>query len=359
MFTIESLKSEQSAKYLEAIRNKIANKTKPIGALGVLEQVAEQLALIQSVAQGSLVEHIEITQPTAIVFAGDHGIAKHNVSIAPSDVTRQMVLNFLHGGAAINCFCHSNDVALKVVDAGIKLPLTAAEKSQSVDFIEQRLGAGTEDITTQPAMTALQVEQGLGFAHQLVNQLQNRGCNLLMFGEMGIANTSAASAIYMALTGDSVENSVGQGTGITSEQLADKCRLVNQAVERAKQAQGEMTPLDILAQLGGFEIVQIVGAILAAAQAKITILIDGFIVTSAALVAQRLYPQVSDYCIFAHQSNEKAHQSMLSSLDAKPLLNLALRLGEGTGAALAVPLLRCAASFYNDMASFESAGVVV
>ncbi|GLX79241.1 nicotinate-nucleotide--dimethylbenzimidazole phosphoribosyltransferase [Thalassotalea insulae] len=359
MFTIDSLVSPKSSAFLHAIQDKIINKTKPPGSLGLLEQVAQQLALIQSVASGEFCQRIEINQPTAIVFAGDHGIAQQNVSIAPSDVTRQMVLNFLQGGAAINCFCRDNNIALKVVDAGIQTPLTVKEKSLSADFIEQRLGAGTEDISQRAAMTMAQVEQGIAYGQQIVSSIRTTGCNLLIFGEMGIANTSAASAIYIALTGENVQDSVGQGTGISSEQLTRKKALVAQAVERAQQAVETFEPMDVLAELGGFEIVQIVGAMLAAAQAKMVILVDGFIVTSAALVAAKLYPEVSDYFIFAHQSNELAHKKMLAYFNVTPLLSLDLRLGEGTGAALALPLVQAAASFYNEMASFESAGVTV
>ncbi len=358
MFTIKSLEAENASQFRPAITENIANKTKPPGALGQLEYLAEQLALIQSVERGSLCQQIEINQPTMLVFAGDHGIAEHKVSIAPSDVTRQMVLNFLTGGAAINCFCRTNDMALKVVDAGIKLPLTADEKALSTDFIEQRLGAGTADISEQPAMTQAQVLQGLDFGKQLVNSLSKDGCNVIGFGEMGIANTSSASAIYIALTGASAELSVGKGTGISAEQLTQKKALITRAVERVKNTDS-VDAIELLAELGGFEIVQIVGAMLAAAQAKMAIIVDGFIVTSAALVAAKMHPQVSDYFIFSHQSNELAHQAMLEHFAAQPLLSLGLRLGEGTGAALALPLLRAAACFYNEMASFESAGVTV
>jgi len=355
MFLIKSL--QQSS--LADIRDKIADKTKPIGALGQLEKVAEQLALIQSNEPQQSGQKIVINKPTAFVFAGDHGIAAQNVSIAPSDVTRQMVLNFLQGGAAINCFCQSNNIDFYVVDAGIKVALSDEEKTNAAYLIEKRLGAGTADITLAAAMTEAQVKQGLWFGKEVALSAVEQGSNLLMFGEMGIANTSAASAIFMALSGLSAEQCVGQGTGITEQQLMAKRILLTKAVKRASQAVEEFTPENILAQLGGFEIVQITGAILAAAEAGISILIDGFIVTSAALIAVEMHPEVREYLIFAHQSNENSHQLMLEQLNAKPLLNLDLRLGEGTGAALAFPLLRCAVSFYNDMASFDSAGVMV
>lgn len=360
MFSIKSVFSgHQANDFRLAINKKIANKTKPIGALGQLEMLAEHLAMIQSVGCEQYCQQININQPTAVVFAGDHGIAKQNVSIAPSDVTRQMVLNFLHGGAAINCFCRTNNVELVVVDAGITVPLTKEECLLSSNFVEQRLGAGTNDISQSAAMSTQQVEQGLMLGKALVEKLVADGCNTLLIGEMGIANTSAASAIYMALSGNDVDDCVGQGTGISAEQLADKKRLISQAVTRAKTSVDELTPLNVLAQLAGFEIVQMVGAMLGAAQAGMTIIVDGFIVTSAALVAEKINSHVKDYLVFSHQSDEKAHRAMLNYFQATPLLSLGLRLGEGTGAALALPLLRASASFYNDMASFESAGVVV
>ncbi len=208
-------------------------------------------------------------------------------------------------------------------------------------------------------MSPQQVEQGLAYGKSVVQSVTGSGSNVVMLGEMGIANTSAASAIFMALSGKNAEQCVGQGTGITSLQLTEKRKLITKAVNRAHKSADELDAKTILAELGGFEIVQIVGAILAAAEAGVAVLIDGFIVTSAALLAVRLYPEVKDYLIYAHQSDEQAHQLMLESLNAKPLLSLGLRLGEGTGAALAFPLLKAATSFYNDMETFESAGVTV
>jgi len=339
------------------IANIINHKTKPPGSLGLLEDCAAQLALIQS--QQVLTKQIQIKQPTMLVFAGEHGIAKHPISIAPSAVTRQMVLNFIAGGAAINCFCKTNNIDFKVIDCGIAEPLSEQEKANADVFVEQRIAGGTNDFSIQAAMTIAHVEQGLALGANIAQQVIDAGSNLLMFGEMGIGNTSSAAAILALLTKQSVGDCVGQGTGIDNQQLTLKKQLIQQAIDRVL---GESTPLSakqVMAECGGFEIVQIVGAICAAAQAGIAVLIDGFIVTSAALLACNLHPEVREYLFFAHQSNEKAHQYMLKQLDAKPLLDLGLRLGEGTGAALALPLLQASASFYNDMASFESAGVTV
>ena len=335
----------------DAIWHRINQKTKPIGALGQLEQVAHQLALIQSQGQQQAVEHIAIQQPTVLVFAGDHGIADEGVSIAPSAVTQQMVLNFLAGGAAINCFCRANNVAMKVIDTGILLPVDA----QHPDFIVQRLGVRTENFANQPAMSLEQVEQGLDYGQSLVESVIDAGSNLVMFGEMGIANTSSAAALLASLSDLSVEECVGKGTGISDQQLEKKYQLVAKGVERSK---GKGVK-EVLAEVGGYEIVQMAGAFLGAYRKRTPVLVDGFIVTVAAYVATLIEPECRDYMIFAHCSDESGHKKVLNLLEATPLLNLHLRLGEGTGAVLAVPLIKAAAEFYNNMASFAEAGVTV
>tara|TARA_Y100001956_G_scaffold43747_1_gene42669 strand:- start:5100 stop:6134 length:1035 start_codon:yes stop_codon:yes gene_type:complete len=337
--------------YSEQIWHRINQKTKPLGALGQLEQVAHQLALIQSNQRGFLVEEIEINQPTAVVFAGDHGIADEGVSIAPSAVTQQMVLNFLAGGAAINCFCRANDVVLKVVDCGILIPV----EQDHDDFIVQRLGERTANLAQTAAMSPEQVEQGLEYGRSVATQLINGGSNLLMFGEMGIGNTSSASAVLAALSKRPVASCVGLGTGITQEQLNKKIALISQGVERCVGKD----VYSVLSEVGGFEIVQMVGAFLQAVEQKTPALVDGFIATAAAYAACQINPQCREFMIFAHQSHEAGHKYLLQELDATPLLDLSLRLGEGTGAVLAVPLIKAAAEFYNNMASFEQAGVVV
>jgi len=337
--------------YSEQIQNRIDQKTKPVGALGLLESVAHQLALIQSRTAQKFATHIEITKPSAILFAGDHGIADAGVSIAPSAVTHQMVLNFLAGGAAINCFCRVNDIDLKVVDTGIQLPV----ESNDPKFIEQRLGTRTNNFAEQAAMTEEQVSKGIELGRKVTQETIEVGSNLLMFGEMGIGNTSCASAILAALSKREIVKCVGFGTGITSEQLQTKIKLVGKGVKRCQGA----TPKKVLAEVGGYELVQMVGGFLAAYENKTAVIVDGFIVTAAAYVATLIEPHCRQYMIFAHRSQESGHKILLELLNADPLLDLSLRLGEGTGAALAVPLIRAAADFYNNMASFESAGVTV
>ena len=356
-FTITPL-NQQYLSDLEAVVN---NKTKPLGALGQLEDIALQLGLIQSQSLEHGTEMLSLNKPTMLVFAADHGIAAHGVSIAPSDVTRQMVLNFLAGGAAINCFCHINDIALKVIDAGIIEPITDEEIKGDNTFFKQRIAAGTHDFSHTSAMTLAQVEQGLAYGAAIAMQEILAGCEVLMLGEMGIGNTSSASAIMALLLALPAKTCVGQGTGIDQTQLLLKQQLIAQAINRVntQNTTQQLTPKQIMAEGGGFEIVQMVGAILASAQAQTPILIDGFIVSIAALLAVKMHPQSKDYLIFAHQSQEQAHQLVLTHLEAKPLLDLGLRLGEGTGSALALPLLKAAVCFYNEMASFESAGVTV
>jgi nicotinate-nucleotide--dimethylbenzimidazole phosphoribosyltransferase len=328
----------------KSIQNKIDQKTKPPGALGVLENLAKQLALVIAVN-----DKIKINQPAMLVFAGDHGIAEEGVSIAPSAVTQQMVLNFLNGGAAINCFCRTNEMDLEVIDAGILLPIEDAR------LTSQSLGKATKNIAKEAAMSISTVEKGIKLGAEVAYKKIESGVNVLGFGEMGIGNTSSAAAIMAAILDLPVSDCVGRGTGISDDVMNKKVMLIKQALKLHKTQLN--SPIEILACLGGFEIVQMTGAMLAAAERKCIILVDGFIATAAALIATRINNNATDYMVFCHQSNEKGHQLMLREMNAKPLLSLDLRLGEGTGAALALPLLRAAAAFYNDMASFESAGV--
>ncbi|CAH6823704.1 Nicotinate-nucleotide--dimethylbenzimidazole phosphoribosyltransferase [Vibrio chagasii] len=338
-------------KYSQYIQHRIDQKTKPLGALGLLEKVAHQLALIQSQGKEAAVDHIELNKPSIIIFAGDHGIADEGVSIAPSAVTQQMVLNFLSGGAAINCFCAVNNIDITVVDTGILLPI----ESDNPMLISQRLGTRTNNFANEAAMSLETVERGIELGADLVSRTISNGTNIIMFGEMGIGNTSSASAILSALAKRTAAECVGLGTGINNEQLAHKVAVVEQGVARCKG----LDPKSILAQVGGYEIVQMVGAFLGAYHNRTPVLVDGFIVSVAAYVATLIEPNCRDYMIFAHRSEESGHKILLELLDAEPLLDLGLRLGEGTGAALAMPIIRAAAEFYNSMASFESAGVTV
>ncbi|MGI2157194.1 nicotinate-nucleotide--dimethylbenzimidazole phosphoribosyltransferase [Shewanella baltica] len=336
------------------IQQKIDLKTKPPGALGQLESLALQIARVQATDSQQTDQPqntvLKIVHPTMLVFAGDHGIAAEGVSIAPSEVTRQMVQNFAHGGAAINVFCRQVGFRLEVIDCGILTPVEGVE-----GIIDQRLGAGTGAIHLEPAMALETVDKGFAMARDLIERHHQAGCNLVAFGEMGIGNTSAAAAIMAAIMQLDVIDCVGRGTGINSETLERKLMLIELALLLHQSA---LTgPKSVLACLGGFEIVQMTGAMLAAAERKMLVVVDGFIATAAALVTVQIAPNVRDYLIFAHQSDEQGHQRMLEFLQAKPLLSLGLRLGEGTGAALALPLIQASVNFYNQMASFSDAGI--
>ncbi|GGQ25072.1 nicotinate-nucleotide--dimethylbenzimidazole phosphoribosyltransferase [Shewanella litoralis] len=352
LFTITA----PSREYDDAIEHKINQKTKPLGALGQLESLALQIARVQYSRDKTSMSHqvadvaLHIAKPTLLVFAADHGIAAYGVSIAPSEVTTQMVHNFINGGAAINVFCRQVGFALEVIDCGILQPLTTDS-----GVVNQRLGARTQAMHLQPAMSLAQVRQGFEFAKQLVARHVDNGATIIALGEMGIGNTSAAAAVMAAVLNLDVQLCVGRGTGIDDATLLKKVTLINQAIDLHRN---ELTSMEsILAHLGGFEIVQMTGTILAAAEKKILVVIDGFIATAAALVALKLAPQSKDYLVFAHESHEQGHKLMLQTLQATPLLSLGLRLGEGTGAALALPLIQAAANFYNQMASFDNAGV--
>ena len=323
---------------------RIDNKTKPLGALGRLEELALKVGLIQN----SLTPRL--ARPVILVFAGDHGIVEEGVSPFPQDVTQQMVYNFLAGGAGINVFARQNSIDLRIVDAGVN---HAFEPHAAL--INAKVGMGTQNFAVAPAMTAELCQQALTNGAELVRAEVQAGSNVLGFGEMGIGNTSAAAALMSVLCGLPLENCVGRGAGHDDEGRARKLQAVQKAIEQ--HACSDEDPMEVLRVFGGFEIAMMTGAMLQAAEKKTVLLIDGFIATAALLVASRIAPEVLDYCIFAHCSDEAGHALLLQQLDAKPLLNLGLRLGEGTGAALAYPLVQASVNFLNQMASFESASV--
>ena len=330
-----------------ALHNKIDRKTKPLGALGLLEKTALKIGLIQQSLTPAL------NNPQMLVFAGDHGAAKDGVSSFPQEVTWQMVENFLAGGAAINVFARQNGFGLSVVDAGVAHDFG----EQRAGLIDVKVAAGTANYIEQPAMTVAQCAQAIEQGAGIVLGLAAAGCNVVGFGEMGIGNTASASLLTHCLTGLPLAECVGRGTGLDDAGLARKQDLLDQALVRYRNGGGDNDPFTVLAEFGGFEIASMVGAMLAAAEAKMVLLIDGFIVGSAALVASRLAPALLDYCVFCHRSAEAGHRTQLLAMGAEPLLDLGLRLGEGTGAALAYPLVNSAVAFLNEMASFESAGV--
>ena len=329
---------------MPALQQKINLKTKPLGALGRLEDVALQIGLIQNTLSPQL------NKPTMLVFAGDHGIAASGVSPYPQAVTAQMVLNFINGGAAINVFAKQNNMQLRVIDAGVNHPFEAHP-----DLMDAKIAMGTTNFLHEPAMNSMQCEQALTLGAGLSAKETQAGCNVFGFGEMGIANTSSASCLMSVLCGMPIEQCVGRGAGLDDAGLAKKTEILKQALQH--HALNGQDTMRVLATFGGFEIVMMVGAMLGAAQQKTLLLIDGFISSVALLVACKLQANILQYCVFAHCSGEAGHKQLLDYLGAKPLLDLGLRLGEGTGVALALPLLQAAVNFLNEMASFESAGV--
>jgi nicotinate-nucleotide--dimethylbenzimidazole phosphoribosyltransferase len=324
----------------QELKQAIDNKTKPLGSLGALETLARQLGLIQQTTA------IEIRSPSILVFAGDHGVVAEGVSAYPQDVTWQMVENFLAGGAAINVFARQNGCTLQVVDAGVN-----HQFGPRAGLLDRKVGMGTANFARDPAMTTQQCEAAMVHGMDLVEAVDG---NAIGFGEMGIGNTTAAAALMHKFSKLPVNECVGAGTGLDQAGIRRKQAVIEAAV--AHHASATET-LDILATFGGFEIAMMAGAMLKAAERRMVLLIDGFIVTSALLAAARLRPAILDYCVFSHCSDEQGHRKMLAHLDARPLLNLNLRLGEGTGCALALPLLHAATSFLREMATFESAQV--
>ena len=328
-----------------AILHKINHKTKPLGSLGLLESLALQLGLIQQSITPTL------NNPTMLVFAGDHGIAHEGVSPYPQAVTAQMVLNFLQGGAAINVFAKQNNMQLRIVDSGVNTHFLP-----HVDLIDAKVGMGTHNFLHQAAMSVTQCEVAIQRGAQIVNDEMTQGCNVFGFGEMGISNTSSASCLMSVLCNLPLAVCIGRGTGLDDAGLVHKQKVLSAALAHHKQKSEDV--LKVLATFGGFEITMMVGAMLQAATKNCVLLIDGFITSAALLVATKIQPNILHYCVFSHCSDESGHQKMLSYLNAKPLLNIGLRLGEGTGAALAYPLVLAAANFLNEMASFESAQVL-
>ena len=326
------------------IQSLLDSKTKPTGSLGRLEALAVQIGQ----ALGS--EAPRLAQPQMLVCAADHGIAAQGVSPFPVDVTWQMVRNFLAGGAAISVLARQHGVALTVADCGVRQPFEDAPGLR-----QMRIAAGTADSTQGPAMSLAQCEQAIRSGRALVQSLPG---NAVLLGEMGIGNTSAASLLLARLTGRESDAAlaacVGRGSGLDDAGLQRKCETLARAL--AANA-GARTPLAALAALGGFEIATLAGALLQAASERRVIVVDGFITTAAALAACELAPNARPYCVFAHHSQERGHTLMLERLHAQALLDLGLRLGEGTGAMLAWPLLQSACAILNEMATFESAQV--
>ncbi|MDP4545060.1 nicotinate-nucleotide--dimethylbenzimidazole phosphoribosyltransferase [Psychrobacter faecalis] len=340
--TIANIENNELCQQLQQI---VDQKTKPLGALGRLETLAVHLGMIQGTTTP------QITQPQIRVFAADHGLTKHGTSAYPSAVTAQMVYNFLQGGAAINVLARQHHMELKVVDAGVDADFANSPFKDHAQLLDYKVRHGSRDALTEPAITA---EECLAALENGMDVVKNMAGNLLIVGEMGIGNTSAASLLLAKLGDIPIDACIGRGTGLDDAGLQHKASILTQVLARHSEAQ---TPFDILAALGGLEIAMMAGALMQAASERRILLIDGFIASSALLAAERLAPGVAQYAIFAHHSVEPGHTHLLKLLNAEPLLNMGMRLGEGSGAALAYPLLQSACAIINEMASFNDAGI--
>ena len=328
------------ADFDRTVRDLIDNKTKPPGALGQVEVVALQLAR----ATGTVAPRLASCELT--IFAADHGIAAEGVSAYPQAVTREMVLNFLSRGAAANVFAGAVGATVRVVDAGV-----AGEPIDHPDLVRRRIGPGTGNCLVGPAMTGAQRDDALQAGRQLA---EDSRADVLCFGEMGIGNTSAATLLAHKLLGLPVAGLVGRGTGLDDAGLARKTAVLSAAAARTG---AEMDAARALAEYGGYEIAMMAGAMLGAAQSNRPVLVDGFISTAAAVAALGIEPAAERNLIYAHRSAEQGHRAVLEALGARPILDLGMRLGEGTGALLAWPVVRAASAMLTDMASFESAGI--
>lgn len=345
-FAIPTIADITDATLTARLQHILDFKTKPLGSLGRLEALALRLGQVLGT------ESPQLLQPQMLVCAGDHGIAARGVSAFPSDVTWQMVENFLAGGAAVSVLARQHGLALTVVDCGVAKPIAERDTPPGAPrLLVRKVAPGTADASAGPAMTAEQCAQALANGMEVVRGLPG---NALLLGEMGIANTSVASLLLARLGGLPLAEVTGAGTGLDAAGIARKCAVLQQALDVNAEA---TSPFDALAALGGYEVATMVGAVLQAAAERRVIVVDGFITSAAVLVASRLQPAVLQRCVFAHRSGERGHSLMLAQMQAEPLLDLGLRLGEGSGAALAWPLLQSACAVLSEMASFESAGV--
>ncbi len=327
----------------EKAQYKLDNKAKPIGSLGQLEKIALQVCQIQDTTSPKL------QKPTIVTVAGDHGVTQEGVSPCPTDITWQQVLNFLNGGGGIGLFANHYEMDLVVVDAGVDFDFSEHPK-----LIDAKIARGTENLRYKPAMTVAQGKKAIENGRKVVYDLWKSGCNVVGFGEMGIGNTTPASALLSIFCNHSVEECTGPGSGLSEDGVSHKVNVIKEAIAK----HGVSTDaIENLARFGGFEIATIAGGMLEAAARKMIIITDGFITTSALLVAHAINPLVLDYAMFSHESHESGHKKMIDFLGKESILSLGLRLGEGTGAAMAYSLIKASVAMINEMTSFEQAKV--
>lgn len=330
------------------ITKKIDNLNKPKGSLGRLESLAMQICLIQQTLSPKL------TGQCHILFGSDHGIERENVSVSPRDVTWQQMINFTRGGGGVNMFCRQHGFKLYIVDTGVDHDLTEYK-----EIINRKIAKGTANFRYKDAMTEEQFEQAIDIGCEMLDKcVADCGCNIISLGEMGIANTSPSS-VWMSLFGNiELEKCVGAGAGLDTPGIRHKYEVLSEAVNNFKRRHDDTSdPKTIIRCFGGFEMVSAIGAMLRAAELHIIIMVDGFIMTACALAASMLYPDVKDYMIFGHKGDETGHRKMLELLGAEPLLNLGLRLGEGTGALCSFPIIDSSVRMINEMNNFDNANI--
>jgi len=327
----------------EALQNKIDNLTKPKGSLGTLENIAMQIGLIQQTLQPTL------HHPVNVIYASDHGIADEGVSQSPKEVTRQVVYNFLNGGAGICFLSRQHGFELKIVDGGVDFDFPEIPQ-----IINRKIRKGTRNFLHEAAMTTEEMDLAIKYGADIVTDCFKEGCNVISFGEMGVGNTAASSMWMTCLAGIPLIDCVGAGSGLNTEGVKHKYNVLKQALENY-HCNGSTE--DIIRYFGGYEMVMAVGGMLRAAELKMIILVDGFIMTNCVLAAFKLYPEMLHYCIFGHCGDEAGHKRVLDYLHATPLLNLGLRLGEGTGAVCAYPIVDSAVRMINEMDSFKKASI--
>ena len=328
----------------QAIQAKIDNLNKPKGSLGRLEELAMQVCLVQQTLEPSL------AHPCHLLLGGDHGIEREGVSVSPREVTWQQMINFTRGGGGVNMFCRQHGFKLRIVDVGVDYDL-----SDIPGILNRKIARGTKNFLYEPAMSEEEYDQAIAVGVDLVDACCAEGCRVLSIGEMGIANTSPSS-IWMHLFGNiPLDECIGAGAGLNNDGIRHKYEVLKKAVDRFNGLNGQ--PIKPIMFFGGFEMVAAIGAMLRAAEQHLIILVDGFIMTACAIAAIRLYPASQDYMIFTHCGDESGHQRMLDIVAAKPLLHLGLRLGEGTGALCAFPIVDSAVRMMNEMNNFDNAQI--
>jgi nicotinate-nucleotide--dimethylbenzimidazole phosphoribosyltransferase len=329
-----------------AAARRLDTLTKPLGSLGYLEEVVRRYAMIRHDPEA------HSGKAALLVFVADHGVAQEGVSAYPAEVTAQMLRNFANGGAAISVLARHYGYHLKVVDMGVAAD-TSAEGLAEV--IYRRIGPGTRNFMREQAMTTAQAQQAVETGISLVKETAAAGCTLVGIGEMGIANSTCAAALLCALSGADPALMAGRGTGLDDAGLARKVEVISASLRRHQRSFGD--GLQMLAALGGFEIAAMAGVCLGAAACRVPVVVDGFIATAAAAVADRIFPGLTARSFFSHRSAEGGHRIALEHLRVRPLLDLDMRLGEGTGAALAISIIQAALALFHQMATFDSAGV--